>query len=438
MELGHYHYETLIKAGIVLCMLLVALMCDYLRRKNEQLREKMLELTMLSEEASRREQALLGAPTAVLSLSHSHRSPIASTQTNHQQIQVQPKTKREVLAAAVSIRNNQARNDEAELPSRPDLEPGRSARKTHRRGGRILPSCAAAIERGIQMAENPKAIGKKVRPSASDCIAIDLPAAKKPVANIAQIASTQALAFNSAATSPSAVAKMLLENHFAKKQLDLQHAEQVDLIAVGTPTGDLGASGIQSAHTKPVAKKNWGALLSKTNVKQPSIESNAPDSGLLDAIVAATTESRPADSAVPAGYHDGFVLKQLLQSHQPLSGLVVSIGVTGEINPAVSDLMRSLLGPIDFGCQSGPDEFLLIYPNERGAAAQRKLSSIAQQLWSFQLNSLGQYSIVFTWGGVEARSEAVEIAIDSANDRMQETKRGRRAVASTLPKVSAA
>ena len=68
----------------------------------------------------------------------------------------------------------------------------------------------------------------------------------------------------------------------------------------------------------------------------------------------------------------------------------------------------------------------MIYPKEHGASAQRKLSQIAQQLWDFQLRSMGTYSILFSWGGVEVASESIEEAIASANERMQETHRGRK------------
>src|SRR5205823_4922279 len=118
--------------------------------------------------------------------------------------------------------------------------------------------------------------------------------------------------------------------------------------------------------------------------------------------VAATDSSHAAKSSeptLPAGFQDGFVLHQLVQSHRPISGLVVSIGVNTpggskgllaqeSLSQPVNTLVQSLLGPEDFAAQSAADEFLLIFPNERGASAQRRLSQIAQQLWDFQLRSL--------------------------------------------------
>jgi hypothetical protein len=153
---------------------------------------------------------------------------------------------------------------------------------------------------------------------------------------------------------------------------------------------------------------------------------------LLDAVVAATSNGSSPAEVVPAGFHDNYILSRLLQSRQPVSGLVVSIGVNtprnadGSMPEQVCQLMKSLLGPSDFACQSSEEEFLLMFPNERGASAQRRLSEIAQQLWDFQLRSMGTFSILFSWGGVEVRSESIDEAIASANERMQETRRGRK------------
>src|SRR5208337_1335098 len=103
---------------------------------------------------------------------------------------------------------------------------------------------------------------------------------------------------------------------------------------------------------------------------------------------------------------DGHVLNKLVQSRQPVSGLVVSIGVNsssksdGKLPESVCKLVQSLIGPNDFAAQSSEDEFLLIFPEEHGASAQRRLSQIAQQLWDFQLRALGAFQILFSWGGL--------------------------------------
>jgi hypothetical protein len=168
----------------------------------------------------------------------------------------------------------------------------------------------------------------------------------------------------------------------------------------------------------------------------------------LEAVVAATDSTAPTQSAtppLPAGFQDGYVLSRLVERHQPVSGLVVSIGVAAQenvgdasaletVSAMVRSLVESLIGPGDFAAQSGQEEYLLIYPGVRGAAVQRRLSEVAQQLWDFQLRSLGQFSVQFSWGGVEVRSESIEEAIASATERMNETRRGRK-VLSMDPEV---
>ncbi len=151
-----------------------------------------------------------------------------------------------------------------------------------------------------------------------------------------------------------------------------------------------------------------------------------------NALLAARRVAAPAAGAtLPAGFHDGYVLTRLVQNRQPVSGLVVSIGVTtGSVVPDnVRSMVQSLIGPADFAAQSSPEEFLLIYPGESGASAQRRLSEIAQRLWDFQLRSAGSFSILFSWGGVEVRSESLDEAIASATERMEETRRGRKILA---------
>jgi hypothetical protein len=167
---------------------------------------------------------------------------------------------------------------------------------------------------------------------------------------------------------------------------------------------------------KTAPKKDWGSLLNRN---------------------AEGVRIAHAPNALPPGLKTGF--HNLVESREPVSGLVVSIGVDapgkspGDLTAAVAKLLGSLIGPNDFAGQSGKDEFLLIYPQEHGASAQRRLTQIARELWDFQLSSLGSFQIVFSWGGVEVRSESVEDAIASARERMQESKRGRKLLALESP-----
>jgi len=177
--------------------------------------------------------------------------------------------------------------------------------------------------------------------------------------------------------------------------------------------------------SKPVPttiRKDWESLLSR----------NAQGIKPTPAPAAKSSLPNGLEAGFHAGFHDGFVLSKLVQSRQPVSGLVVSIGVNaprnsdGELPEGVLKLVESLIGPHDFAAQSAEDEFLLIYPQEHGASAQRRLSQIAQQLWDFQLRALGSFEILFSWGGIEVSLESLDEAVASASERMQETKRSRK------------
>ncbi len=165
---------------------------------------------------------------------------------------------------------------------------------------------------------------------------------------------------------------------------------------------------VESSPSSSSSSRDWGQLLS---VRRPVLP--RPSKG--------SNKTKRRIETLPAGFHDGDVLACLVQSRLPISGLVVAIGAS-----VSRTMLQSLLGPNDFAAPSGSGEFLLIYPGERGAQAQRKLSQIAEQLWEFQLLAMGSYSTQFSWGSVEVCSEPIDAAIASATERMRDTRRGRK------------
>jgi len=184
------------------------------------------------------------------------------------------------------------------------------------------------------------------------------------------------------------------------------------------------------------AKKDWNSLLASRR----GMKSSAPlDSPLLDAVLAAavseqaseraTNGAKIAEPALPAGFHNASTLAEFVSKGRLVSGLVMSIGVSTPPVPGGSErvrrLIQTLLGERDFATETQPHEFLLLFPDERGAAAQRRLSNVAQQLWDFQFHALYTQSILFSWGGLEVRNEPIDEAIASAQERMEETRRAR-------------
>ncbi len=301
MEFAQYQLQIFVSLVVIMGAAFVALICDFLKRNNEYLRELVVELKVRREEERRTQ-------------------PISAE-------------------AAPAVKAQPA----ADLPAAPARSMAAPAQERERK--RTPSSDAlAAMERGARMASTPR---------------------------------------------PRRAPQPQPEVEAPRNQEAAAQPEVVGPVAVG--------------------KTDWNSLLSRR------AEPNAP-----------------ATSDFPAGFHEGFVLSQLVQNRKPVSGLVVSIGVNtprnadGSMPDAVKQLIQSLIGPGDFACQSSEEEFLLIYPNESGASAQRRLSYVAQQLWDFQLRSLGTFQILFSWGGLEVRSESIDEAIASANERMQQTRRGRK------------
>jgi len=185
------------------------------------------------------------------------------------------------------------------------------------------------------------------------------------------------------------------------------------------------------------AKMDWEAMLENSLVK---VAAGSPEPGRRPETQPLKKENRkenkkekkPVVSKIPAGYQDRAVLQTLIDSKEPVSGLVVSIGVNAprpkdaSMPEGVPALIESLIEPGDFACTYADDEFLLICPAQHGAAAQRRLTRIDQQLWDFQQRPAGGSASVFSWGGTEVSEMPVAEAIAAASERMRQTRRSRK------------
>lgn len=214
-------------------------------------------------------------------------------------------------------------------------------------------------------------------------------------------------------------------------------AEPVAEANLGNPETVVPEIAVDVAAPAHAVKMDWGSMLSRNSPPKPPVSIKIGEEVL--AALAEGAKPEPSFESLPAGFQDGFVLHHLVERRHPVTGLVVSIGVHaarqegGALPESIGKLVESLIGPDDFAAQSGEEEFLLIYPREQGPSAHRRLSQISQQLWDFQLRSLGTFQILFSWGGVEVQSESIEEAIASASERMNETKRGRKLLTMASP-----
>jgi len=135
--------------------------------------------------------------------------------------------------------------------------------------------------------------------------------------------------------------------------------------------------------------------------------------------------------ARPKGMIDALELERILRKNKPFTGITVSVSMQGAEGARLSEsqlewvasFVAGLLDENDYSCRNARDEFLIVCPGLQRAEAQQRLNEIAQRLWDFQLRGIGNHSIVFSWGGVEARNESLGDALASAVERMRLNQR---------------
>jgi hypothetical protein len=138
----------------------------------------------------------------------------------------------------------------------------------------------------------------------------------------------------------------------------------------------------------------------------------------------------------PTGMIDRPTLARLLRENRSFSGVAVAISINEEesrwcsegLLEWVENYIGGLLEENDFGCRTGKKEFLIVCPGVTGAKAQRRLHDISERLWEFQLRGIGTYSIVFSWGGVEAQNRPLTDALTAATERMCQSRLGRNSI----------
>lgn len=430
MELGQNQLQIFVSLVIVVGAAFVALICDFLKRSNEQLRELTIELRVRREEEQRRAQLLVMTPAHRVAQAEA-RPPKPAHAPAKEKVAAQARAVDESRSAEPAPTRAPAQTAPSErivrLPARPFGEPLVAASEPPARPERIpqpeplsrpvataQPKPApAAVSAVTPVDERPSREFREVRRAAIERHRQELENMYKP----ATPATEPQPVPEPAEPAPTATLKSsVIDGSILARVAQLEGAHG----AAGT------LAGMEFTETEVVLE--WTPERSR-NTERPGGELIAIAGGRQ-----AVPAPPSSDATLPAGFQDGYVLTRLIHSRKPVTGLVVSIGVQAgesrgeDVPESVNNLIRSLLGPDDFASRSGNDEYLLIYPRERGASAQRRLSQIAERLWDFQLRSLGSFAILFSWGGVEVQSESISEAIASASERMNQTRRGRKTV----------
>ncbi len=193
----------------------------------------------------------------------------------------------------------------------------------------------------------------------------------------------------------------------------------------------------------PAPHESFDSLMAAVNA-EPGIvptELSAPEE-----IEASGEPQDPGVLTLPGGMNDRATLDFLKRDKALFTGLIVSVGINDyarlqetsgrpaaeELAKSVSQLVKSLItapnGNEFFGCRSSDDEFIVVFANENGSVAQRRLNGLSERLWDFQLRSLGNFSVMFSWGATEANGETFADAVEAASERMRETRHNRRTI----------
>lgn len=141
--------------------------------------------------------------------------------------------------------------------------------------------------------------------------------------------------------------------------------------------------------------------------------------------------------ALPGGMHDHAVLDRAISTGKRFRGLVIAVGVNdvegrttrnNDLMQSIGFFIRGLIAEKEFACRAGESEFLIVCPGVEGSQAQQRLNQIAEQLWDYQLRGVSAWSVLFSWGGADVHYERLPEAIAIANERMNQTRRGRKTV----------
>ncbi len=449
--------QIVVSVVLILAAAGVALLCDFLKRKNDQLREAMVELRV------RRQEEMHPAVSPTRTVSRVASRPVVATPPAVEETPVEEVPVEVAVPAAVAVEHPVA----AANGGSPGRMNGRGNGRDRDTGENLVRKSNAAARTKVpaasaqdRSADLTSVSGRRQSPPAT--AAEVFPRMGEIKSKMGEIKSKEALADWLNRRKAAAQAAQTTTSMSSKPEPQVTatptpvepeagHLAQIvisetiavpepviapELVVAEQPLPSL----FFSEHSVEIDSALWESLISGTPVApEPVAVEIAPAPAVTETQfeLIQGAASLSSQLAIPSGMFDQSFLARLLEIKKPFSGLAVSIGINENDGsaPRSEDLMRStsifisgLLQDGDFGCQSGGDEFLMLCPGPQGADAQRRLSQIAERLWDFQLRGIGTFSILFSWGGVEVNNETLSDAIASAADRMYQTKRSRKTV----------
>ena len=455
----------------------LALLVDYLRGKNQQLREALVELRL--RRVHDQKQGTLDRMQAAVELTEHRTQPPAAPQrpapTDEQKAFVAAAAK--AAAARIAAENGAATQpaastsyeQPAQAPAAPDALPQVAAREAQDRGmevasthGRRRTPPPANLPRLEDM--NPRealaewlnkraATRAATKPAPAAPVAIPEPAAAVAAVEAAPVVDPAPMVEPSPVAEIKPAAEIAIE--VPAPVVTAAPVMEAAIEAPAPPAVVKETAPSTGSSSVVIDESLWESLLgaspAKKSIRIPDW-TTMPEAPV--AVPAATTQVRlqviQGMNGIPAGMQERSTWTRLLDADKAFTGLAVCISVSQTTGGAVSrdtmlsvyHFVRGLLREGDFGCQTGDEEFMILCPEERGADAQRRLTEISEQLWDFQLRSAGNYSVLFSWGDAQVEGEPLSEAAASATERMQQTRRTRKTVsldsASPRKKVAAA
>lgn len=464
MLISGFEAQVFLGIAVVLGCAFIALLCDYLKGINERLREQVLELAVRKEERESLERSLRAAMVAT---AHDRATQPAAAPA--------PSPQRPPAASPMPAASPvPSLTHRAAPPARPVVvQPPTPAPATVAPPAPVVETppmitkpaeFAGALDTLIsESANEPMVLPPQLELAATppapaipdfqpilelprlvEVMPAETPAEEQPDAE-------------QSADQPNVVRIRVLRTPATPAESELEAAPEVEP-AIEAPAAAAqpepeAATPMASFVPEPVVAKTAATIPSKVEPLAPIATPSLPQLAVSVEAPAAVPVPPAAlpPLALPAGFTDRATLDFLKRDPAPFTGLVVSIGINDyarmaetqgktsaeELVKNVSQLVNSLIaspnGVQHFACRTADDEFVVIYPGETGSAAQRRLNSLSERLWDFQLRSLGTFSVVFSWGATEANTENFAEAVQAASERMLETRQNRKTISMGQP-----
>jgi diguanylate cyclase (GGDEF)-like protein len=101
--------------------------------------------------------------------------------------------------------------------------------------------------------------------------------------------------------------------------------------------------------------------------------------------------------------------------------------VGNEILRNIGNLLQASIRHEDEAYRWGGDEFVVLFHNQRGEVARKRMAEIENRLRDFRVRGFGVLPISFSWGTAESYGRTLRDALDEADRTMYALKRSRAA-----------